>query len=76
MEERLKEVIGDVLDLDPGSIDASTTKDTTDSWDSLNHINLVVALEQEFQVSFDVAEIESMQTFTDILDTLEKKIRI
>jgi len=66
--------MGDVLNLDPGSIDGSTSKDSTASWDSLSHINLIVALEQEFQVSFDVSEIESMLGYSDILETLERKI--
>ncbi len=74
MEEQVRQVMGDVLNLDPGSIDGSTSKDSTASWDSLSHINLIVALEQEFQVSFDVSEIESMLGYSDILETLERKI--
>jgi len=74
VEEQVRQVMGDVLNLDPGSIDGSTSKDSTASWDSLSHINLIVALEQEFQVSFDVSEIESMLGYSDILETLERKI--
>jgi hypothetical protein len=33
-----------------------------------------VALEQQFQTSFDVGEIESMLSYSDILETLEKKL--
>ena len=66
--------MADILGVDPDSIDVSTAKDSTASWDSLNHINLVVALEQEFQISFDVTEIESMLSFSDILETLERKL--
>lgn len=73
MEQQIKQVMADVLELDPASIDVMTVKDATASWDSLNHINLIVALEQEFDVSFDVTEIESMQSYTDILETLERK---
>lgn len=68
--------MADVLDLDPASIDLSTTKDDTSAWDSLNHINLIVALEQQFQTSFDVSEIESMLSFSDIVETLERKLRV
>ena len=75
MEQEVKQVMSDILDLDANSIDVSTAKDGTASWDSLNHINLIVALEQEFQVSFDVAEIESMLSFSDILETLERKLQ-
>jgi acyl carrier protein len=75
LEQQVKQVMADVLDLDPGSIDIATTKDGTASWDSLSHINLIVALEQEFQTSFDVSEIESMLSFSDILETLERKLQ-
>jgi acyl carrier protein len=75
LEQQVKQVMADVLDLELDSIDMSTTKDGTPSWDSLNHINLVVALEQEFQTFFDVSEIESMLSYSDILETIEKKLQ-
>jgi acyl carrier protein len=75
LEQQVKQLMADILDLDPKSIDVSTAKDSTASWDSLNHINLIVALEQEFQTSFDVNEIESMQSFSNILETLRRKLR-
>lgn len=75
MEEQVRRVMADVLELDPKGIDDSTSKDRTASWDSLSHINLIVALEQEFQVSFDVGEIESMLSYSDILDTLDRKLQ-
>ena len=74
VEEQIKQVMADILSLDVESIGGSTSKDSTASWDSLSHINLIVALEQEFQISFDVSEIESMLTYSDILETLEKKL--
>jgi acyl carrier protein len=74
LEEQIKQVMADVLNLDLAAVDGTTSKDSTASWDSLSHINLIVALEQEFQVSFDVSEIESMTSYSDILETLEKKI--
>jgi len=75
MEQRLKEILGDILDLDPNSIDGSTSKDSTASWDSLTHINLVLALEQEFQLSFEVTEIELMLSFDDILQVVMSRLQ-
>ncbi len=73
MQEQIKQIMADILDLDPSSIDGSTAKDNTASWDSLNHISLVLALEQEFAVAFDPSEMESMISFENILRVLEKK---
>jgi acyl carrier protein len=45
-----------------------------EQWDSGNHISLVLALEEEFGVSFEVSEIETMTSFADIVSTLENKL--
>jgi acyl carrier protein len=74
VEEQIKQVIADILDVDPNSIDESTSRDNTSTWDSLNHINLLIALEQEFGVTFDPAELESIFSFTDILEVLDRKV--
>jgi len=66
--------MADLLDLDPERIDGSTLKDNTPAWDSLNHINLVVALEQEFGISFDLHEIESMLSYDDIVQVVVGKL--
>jgi len=73
MEERVKQVMGDVLDLDPDSIDGDTTMDSVESWDSLTHINLCLSLEQDFQVSFTVQEMERMLSYEDIIRVLAGK---
>ena len=73
MEERVKQVMGDVLDLDPDSIDGDTTMDGVESWDSLTHINLCLSLEQDFQVSFTVQEMEGMLSYEDIIRVLAGK---
>jgi len=75
VEAQVKQVMSDILNVNADSIDGSTSKDSTASWDSLSHINLIVALEQEFQISFDVSEIEAMLSFTDIVEILERKLQ-
>jgi acyl carrier protein len=74
MEERLKVLVAEILNLDSDSVDGSTTRDNTETWDSLSHINLITALEQEFGVSFDVGEIEAMSSFEDVLQVLGAKL--
>ena len=51
-EEKLKKIIGSVFKIDASSINNETSPDTVESWDSLNHLNLVLALEEGFNVSF------------------------
>lgn len=73
-DDIIKQVMADILDIDPATIEGDTGMDNVEDWDSANHINLVMGLEEEFSVSFDVAEIESMITFDDILATVEAKL--
>ena len=73
MEERLKETISDVLSISIHCIDDNTTKESIPSWDSVKHINLVIALEQEFNITFDIHEIELMNSYREILSILETK---
>lgn len=51
-EDRLKMVMSDVLNIGFSNIDDNTSVDTVDEWDSLRHLNLVLAIEQEFDISF------------------------
>ena len=74
MEERIKQIMADILDLDPRAIDGGATMDTIESWDSQNHINLCLNLEQDFQVSLAVGEMEAMLSYEDILRVLKGKL--
>lgn len=76
LERRIRQVMADILHLDADRIDDSTTTDSAEHWDSANHISLVLALEEEFAVSFDVAEIESMLSFGDVLTVVAAKTSV
>jgi acyl carrier protein len=52
IEQRIKEIMADILQLDRGKIGESTSADTTPKWDSTNHISLVLALERSFSIDF------------------------
>jgi acyl carrier protein len=75
MEERIKQIMADVLDLDPRAINGGATMDTIESWDSLTHINLCLNLEQDFQVSLAVDEMEAMLSYDDIVRVLGEKLK-
>lgn len=66
MEERIKGVIAAVLELKPAQIHEGTDFKVLWNWDSLKHINLVLALEDEFQVQFTDEEISRMVTYADV----------
>jgi len=74
MEEKIKELLVEILNIDLSSIDEATSMDNTASWDSMNHLNICFSLEQEFGISLEVDEMESMISFYDIIRVVEKKM--
>ena len=62
-----------VLGVSAEAIDEHTSPETVESWDSLLHMNLVLALEESLQVAFDPEEIASMLSYGGILQILERK---
>ena len=74
VEQTIKEVMAIVLNIDAKTIDDNTSMDNTPGWDSANQINLVLALEEEFSISFEVSEFELMVSFFDIVQTVSAKL--
>lgn len=61
-EDTLKDVLATVLGITADSINDDTSMDTVQSWDSIKHMNLVLAIEEEFGISIpdeDAANITS-----------------
>ena len=69
----LKQVIATVLSVSPDAIGPDASQDTLKSWDSLKHMNLVLAIEQTFGVEIpdeDAAEITSYALIKVVLQEL------
>jgi acyl carrier protein len=73
MDARLRRLVADVFDLDAAAVTAATSVDTVPGWDSLKHLNLVIALESEFGVSFAPEEIPELLSVEIIALTLREK---
>ena len=69
----LNTVFRDVLDNDTLSITVDTTAGDVEEWDSLNHIQLVVAAEKKFKIRFTTAEINSWKKVGDMCLAIQKK---
>jgi acyl carrier protein len=71
--QRLVPIFQDVLDDDSLAIDATTTAQDVDGWDSLAHIRLVVSIEKAFSLRFSAAEISELQNVGDMAALIVKK---
>lgn len=68
--EKLNEVFQDVFDDDSITVNAETTADDIEDWDSLEHINLVSAVEKEFGVKFTMAQVVGMKNVGEMVDVI------
>jgi acyl carrier protein len=74
MEDRIKEIIAIVLDINPSNIHSGTSTDTLDVWDSMKHMDLIVALEEEFGIEFDDQEVIEMTDYAKVKQFLMNKV--
>jgi len=74
IEQTVKDLMAIVLNIDAADIDDSTSMDNTPGWDSANHISLVLALEEEFSISFEVSEFEMMTNYVDVVQVVNAKL--
>lgn len=67
---RLNEVFQDVFDDDSIEVGPETTSEDIEDWDSLEHINLVAAVEQEFGIKFTMAQVVGMKNVGEMVDII------
>jgi len=76
MENRIKKVIGSVFGIEPSSITENDSPESIANWDSLRHMNLVVALEEEFEIEFTEEEIMDMLNYKILYTIIKEKTEI
>lgn len=69
--ERLNNVFQDVFDDEDITVTAETTADDIEDWDSLEHINLIAAVEQEFGIKFTMGQVVSMKNVGEMVSIIE-----
>ena len=74
MENRIKKILGNILNIDVNSINDKSLSDNIENWDSLKHMNLLVALEEEFDVEFDDVDLENLLNFQLIHTAIRERI--
>ena len=74
MEERLKKIISKTLGVSVDKIADDFSQNDCEKWDSLRHLDLVIALEQDYDISFEPEEIAEMLSFKAIRDCLKNKL--
>jgi acyl carrier protein len=65
-EIRLRQILADVLDIDPQITDDFSRDDDESGWDSMAHLRLITAVEQEFGIKLTMKEIEEIRSYGDL----------
>lgn len=72
--ERLNAMFQEVFDDETLQVTPETTANDVEGWDSLSHINLIVAVESAFNVRFSQKELLKFRSVGDLLKNIEAKI--
>jgi acyl carrier protein len=74
MEERIKKVMSDVFLVDITSINDYSSPDSISKWDSIGHLNLTSALEEEFDIQISEEQMIQMLNFKLVIEIVKESI--
>lgn len=69
----VQEIFRDVLDNEDIEINFDSVADDIEEWDSLSHIQLIVAIEKHFKIKFNSKELMEWKTVGDMIDCINSK---
>ncbi len=72
--ETVRRIAGDIFNLPAESLTPQSSPESIDSWDSLQHLNLVLAIEEQFALEIDPEELERMNSLDAISRLIEGKL--
>ena len=74
INDRLTAVFHNVFQDDSIVLEPTMTADDVEGWDSLSHVNLIIAVEIEFDIEFTQAEIRSFDNVGALISCIQKKV--
>ncbi len=73
MSRSVEQIISEIFGVDEGSISDQDTPDNIDQWDSMNHLKLVTAIEDEYKIKLSMKEIQSMLSVDEIKSIIAER---
>ncbi len=72
--EKLNEVFREVFDDEEITVNEETTAKDVEGWDSLMHISLIEAVEEEFDIRFDMKTVVKLKNVGEMVDVISKDV--
>ena len=73
-EEKLKQIVADVLEVEPSTIGPDFSMDTVEQWDSLRHMTLVLSIEDAFAISIPDEEAANITSWPLIRLVVQEQV--
>jgi acyl carrier protein len=73
MTDKIKAIMSQVFDVPVEDIGSDASIESIDNWDSVNHMSMIMALEQSYEVLFETEEIIEMVSYRQIVHVLKQK---
>lgn len=72
---RVEAIFRDIFDNEALVVSRATSAVDIEEWDSLNNINIIVAIEKEFKIKFILSELVSLKNVGEMIDLIGEKIK-
>ena len=73
--DQIRTMTSDLFGVPVDQISAASSAQTLDNWDSIQHLNLVLAVEEKFGLQLSPEEIEQMKSVGDTAKLVESKLQ-
>lgn len=74
LQQKIILILSDVLDVEKSLVNSESSSDTIPAWDSVGHLNLMIALEEQFGVQFAPEEVDAMHSIEALVRIVEQRI--
>ncbi|MEO5572034.1 MAG: acyl carrier protein [Bacteroidia bacterium] len=73
--DKIKNIMSTIFNVDKSAINDDSSPETVETWDSLQHMNMIVALEEEFGIIFNDDQITSMLDFKSVSEAVQYNLK-
>src|ERR1700680_1651161 len=72
--DRIRGIASDVLAVSPTDLSPESSPESIEAWDSVQHLNLVLAIEQQFDLQFEPEDVDTMHTLGAMAAAVDRKL--